>query len=918
MKPLTASHSISITELVERLETDIHRGLDGQEVAQRLARWGANRLAQRAGVSKLRRLASQFQSLIVGLLLVSAIVAGVLGEWIDSVVIMAIVILNGVLGFLKEQRAEDALAALRKMSSPKALVRRGGKTQSIDASQIVVGDILELDAGVNVAADARLLTSYGLQVMEASLTGESVPSEKSHLDRLPADTLLGDRRNMVFAGTSVTTGRATAIVTATGMATEIGSIADLLQQTDTEQTPLQLRLAEMGRLIVVGCLIIVSIIFLLQWLRGGELIEVFLTSVSLAVAAVPEGLPAIVTIALAIGLSRMAKKNAIIRRLTSVETLGCVSVICTDKTGTLTSNEMTVTELRIPGAYFGVSGSGYTPKGRVVLEHADSSPNEEHAAASSIESRLEKAEGDLAWLLRVGALCNNARWSWNESTQRAETIGDPTEIALLVAASKVKQATTALQVELLHENSFDSDRKMMSQIYRLPDEAIVLVAKGAPEVIVSRATRIRQKGCERDLNEDDKRKIAKDNMEMADRALRVLALAYHPIDNKSFDYADESSLTFLGLVGMMDPPRQEVKDAVARCASAGIRPIMITGDHPGTAMAIAGTLGIADHKEALITGLELQAMSDELLQEKIHDFSVFARVSAEHKLRVVNAWRARGHVVAMTGDGLNDAPAVKAANIGIVMGITGTDVAKEASDMILTDDNFATIVNAVEEGRGIYENIQKVFHYLLACNASEVIFMFVSSLIGWPAPLLPIHILWINLVTDGMPALSLATEPLEKQLMLRRPRSPQEAFLKSRRIAAIALQGSLMAFVALVAFGLYPHDATGDLATARTAAFCTIALTQIFFAMGCRSFDKTMPQVGPFSNPGLVWATIGSALFQIAIVSIAWFSGFLNTTPLAAIDWLWIIGLSLLPVTVVECFKLAWPTVRHAHRFAAS
>ena len=899
-------YTLPASDVVQRLQSDSESGLSDQEAANRLQQFGENRLAVAAGTPRWKRMLSQFQSLIIGLLIASAVIAGLLGEWIDAIVIFAIVVVNGVLGFLQEDRAEKALEALRKLAAPKAKVRRNGTVQTIAADHLVKGDIIEIEAGDNVAADARIITSYGLQVSEASLTGESHPSEKSSATITPHETVLGDRRNMVYSGTTAIAGKARAVVTATGMATEIGSIAGMLQQTESEPTPLQRRLAELGRVMVGGCLAIVSVIFVLQWVRGGKLFEVFLTSVSLAVAAVPEGLPAVVTITLAIGLSRMAKKNAIIRKLPSVETLGCISVICSDKTGTLTSNQMTVTEIRIAETRFSVSGSGYSNHGRVVLEHTEGVNRGAADTSPEVQHRLEQSNAEMAWLLRVAAMCNNAQWSWDAVKLQADTQGDPTEVALLVAASKVPQATAALQVQMLHENPFDSDRKMMSQVYRLPDESYLLVAKGAPEVLEHQSTRIREHGIERAIEERDVLQIQKNNSEMADRALRVLGLACRSTTENSDDWLKEDDLTFLGLVGMIDPPRPEAADAVERCFTAGVRPVMITGDHPATALAVAIMLRIADTGTIAITGSELEAMSDQELAGCVEQFSVYARVSAQHKLRVVNALRSRGHVVAMTGDGVNDAPAVKAADIGIVMGVTGTDVAKESSDMILTDDNFATIVNAVEEGRGIYENIQKFLHYLLACNTSEVLFMFVSSLTGYPIPLVPIQILWINLVTDGIPAISLAMEPIEKDLMTRPPRDPSEAFLPTRRMLKIAAHGSLMACVALFAFWIYFSYWKTSIEHARTIAFCNIALTQVFFSMGCRSFTKTMPQVGPFSNPSLVVAIVGSVAIQVAVVSIPWSAGLLGATPLTLNDWLIVFGLSLIPVTIVELTKIVY------------
>lgn len=899
----------SVENVVTHLQTDPNNGLSAIAAADRLKTMGPNRLTQAVGVPMWRRFISQFLNLIIGLLFVSAILAAVMGEWIDAITIIAIVLLNGILGFLQEDRAERALAALKKLAAPFATVLREGKLQQIATEDLVPGDIVQHQAGDKISADARLVSAYGLQVLEASLTGESVAIEKTHSTVHDESTPLGDRRNMLYSGTTIASGKATAVIVATGMNTEIGAIAGLLQQNDSDPTPLQRRLAELGRTLVFCCLGIVTVIFCLQLWRGGSLMETFLTSVSLAVAAIPEGLPAVVTITLAIGLGRMAKRRAIIRKLPSVETLGCVNVICTDKTGTLTSNEMTVTEIRIPGGIFHLSGSGYSPNGKIVLHHLTAPHPGDKSMMAQNGPHVVCAESNLERLLKVGAMCNNATWAWDNDKHVANYQGDPTEIAILVAAAKGKHTGLPMDVTLLHENPFDSDRKMMSQVYRLPDDSLFLVAKGAPEVIARQCSHVQELEDTRTFHEVDKKWITSESSDMAGQTLRVLALACRtlaPHETDRSHWESETGLIFLGLVGMMDPPRPEAADAVLRCVAAGIKPVMITGDHPATAMAIAKTLKIASEDSTMLTGEELRRLSDTDLNGRVTNCSVYARVSAKDKLRVVNAWRTLGNVVAMTGDGVNDAPAIKAADIGIVMGITGTDVAKEASDMMLTDDNFATIVNAVEEGRGIYENIQKFLHYLLACNASEVLFMFVSSLVGFPSPMVPIQILWINLVTDGVPALSLALEPIEKHLMTRPPRNLNESFLPMRRIIAILSHGSLMAIVALIGFYSFYRGSAEQLEKARTVAFCTIAFTQVFFSVGCRSFSKTMPQLRPFSNMAVVYAVAGTILLQIAVISWPFSASLLGATPLAWEDWIPILLLSLIPVSIFEIGKLIY------------
>ncbi len=833
------------------------------------------------------------------LLVIAAIIAGVMGEWIDTVAILAIVLLNGLLGFFQEARAEQALAALHRMTAPQARVLRNGTLHLLPSKQLVTGDVIELEAGDFVPADARLVRSFGLQTLEAALTGESTPSTKVCVDLLNENTALGDRRNMVFFGTTISAGKATALVTATGMRTELGHIAGLLQQTVQEQTPLQRRLEQLGRVLVVACLAIVAVIFVTQLLRGGSLVEVFLTSVSLAVAAIPEGLPAVVTITLAIGLQRMARRNAIIRRLPSVETLGCVTIICSDKTGTLTRNEMTVRKVWLPDREYEVTGEGYEPTGEFLTTGLK--PSEGTNERNPVSAHQD---ADLAWLLQIASTCNNAHWSWSEQDRKVESFGDPTEIALLVAAEKYRPKETPGPMELVHESPFDSDRKMMSQVYRRSEHDYVMLAKGAPEVIRDRSLQLHRNGQLIPMHDHDIELIRHHSRRLADEALRVLAIAYRPATADKDDWQGEERLVFLGLLGLLDPPRHEVRDAVARCRSAGIKPVMITGDHHHTALAIARMLNIADADDEAMTGHQLNAIDDHQLGEQVERFKVFARVTAEHKLRVVNALRSRQQVVAMTGDGVNDAPAVKTADIGIVMGITGTDVAKEAADMVLTDDNFASIVNAVEEGRGIYENIQKFLSFLLSSNASEVIFMFSASLIGWPSPLLPVQILWINLVTDGIPAIALAMEPLEPQLMTRAPRPVSEPVLPARRIFSILFFGLALAITAGSLFGYALIVQERSLDVARTIAFCTLTCSQVFFSVGCRSFTKTMPELGLFSNPVLMYAVAGSIVLQVAVVSWSWTAHLLNVVPLGLSDWAIIISVSLIPVSLIEIGKL--------------
>jgi len=885
-----------LASLVASLGSDIRNGLSQKDAADRLARDGKNVLQMAKTAPWWKRLASQFYNRMIALLIAAAIIAGFLGDWIDTAAILAIVVLNALLGFFQEQRAEQAMGALNRLSAPQSKTKRDGITTLIPAEQLVVGDIISLEAGDRMPADARLVDEFGLQTLESSLTGESTPVFKRANTELPPGTPLADRVNSLFAGTSVTAGKATAIVTATGMNTEIGGIARLLQQTEADQTPLQRRLAELGGILVRVCLSLVAVIFVLQWLRGGKLVDVLLTSVSLAVAAIPEGLPAVVTVTLAIGMQRMAKRNALIRKLPSVETLGCVTVICTDKTGTLTQNEMTVRKLWVLDRTWRVDGQGYSSKGDIhLLKASTDSPN----AAGHPET--------LVRLLQYADGCNNAIWSRETASKPATSLGDPTEIALKVVAAKAGVVSGWTLDDLVHENPFESDRKRMSQVYRDESGGLLMIVKGAPEEVLAVSSHYLQECDSVALLDEHRQRVLERNSEMASEALRVLAVGYRKVSESPADWQSESDLTFIGLIGMLDPPRREAKEAVQRCRNAGIRPIMITGDHPETAIAIAKEVGIAESDIRVMVGSAIDSNSERDLAKKIMDYSVVARVTAEHKLRVVNAWKSHGHIVAMTGDGVNDAPAVKAADIGVVMGITGTDVAKEAADMVLTDDNFVSIVNAVEEGRGIYENIRKFLQFLLACNSSEVMFMFAASLIGWPSPLLAIQILWINLVTDGIPALALASEPLGKDLMTRPPRPINESILNWESGRVILVHGLLMAIVTLTGFAWSYQGTPERLDEARAVAFCILTLTQIFYSMACRDLDRIMPSVGLFSNPFLVFAMVGSVAIQLAAITIPWSAEILGLQAMPWSDVPMILLLSLIPVTLVELKKMLFP-----------
>jgi Ca2+-transporting ATPase len=895
-----AWHALSPIGAAERLGVDPAVGLSSAEALARRERVGENVLREAPPPPLWQKLVRQFQEIVIWILLAAAVISGLVGEWADAAAIAAIVIVNALIGFFQEERAMQALAALRRLSTPLARVRRDGQAKQLAARELVPGDRIELEAGDNVPADARLLKASSLRLQEAALTGESEPVAKTASAMLEPDTPLGDRINLVHAGTVVAAGHATAVVTATGMQTELGQIASLLERGEPEVTPLQRRLAELGRLLIVVCLFVVGVIFLLELWRGGNLWEVLLRAVSLAVAAVPEGLPAVVTLVLAIGLKRMVQRNALVRRLPSVETLGSVTVICSDKTGTLTRNEMTVRELVTSAARYAVSGTGYTPHGefhRVGAERQRATVVPRH-------------QPDLVRLLSIAGRCNNAQVVPTGDGEGWRVVGDPTEGALVVAAVKAGIDREDPDEPIVVEVPFDSERKRMSVVVRSRQGPHLLYAKGAPEMLLSCCTAEEREGQAMLLDARRRREILAVADEMASRALRVLACGWKvygaPLSPGCISAADENDLVFAGLIGMIDPPRDEVRAAVRTCRAAGIRPVMITGDHPATALAIGRELGMADGPAGtgVLTGREVDTLSEESLVAVVPRVSVYARVSATHKLRVVQAWQQNGDVVAMTGDGVNDAPAVRAADIGIAMGITGTDVTKEASDMVLTDDNFASIVAAVEEGRGIYDNIQKFIHYLLSCNAGEVILMFVAAVAGWPAPLAAIQILWLNLVTDGLPALALGLEPPESDIMQRSPRPPRQPVIPLRRGGMILLHGGIVAAVAIATFWWAWRGDPSRLPHARTVTFCVASFSQLFFALGCRSDRQLVWTQGLTSNPALLLAILISGLLQVSVVMLPFAQPVFEVGTALGMEWFVVLGAALVPLTVIETCKL--------------
>ena len=910
--PHTPWHGLAVEEVASRLGTDPVRGLTAAEAERRIATGGPNALREAAPEAWWKKFLRQFQELMTWILLVAAGLAGLMGDWADAAAIAAIVLVNAIIGFFQEERALEALSALERLAAPVAKTVRDGQLHAIPSRLLVPGDLIELEAGDHVPADARLVEGFGLRVQESALTGESVPVGKEPAVALAVETPLGDRRSIVHAGTVVAAGRGAALVVATGMDTELGRIAGLLVRSGPEATPLQRRLAELGRLLIVVCLAVVAIIVLLEVWRGGGLLavwrrgglgEVMLRAVSLAVAAVPEGLPTVVTVVLAIGVQRMVARNALVRRLPSVETLGSVTVICSDKTGTLTRNEMTVREIVTGTGRFRVTGAGYAPQG-AFFRAAGAGEDEQPVTVA--------AASDLALLLTIGARCNNATVHPTGDGRGWQVVGDPTEGALVVAALKAGVAAEDQAEPTVFEIPFDSDRKRMSVVVRRRDGGRTVYVKGATEAVLPQCAAELRDGSAVPLTEERRRELLAAATAMAHGALRVLSLACREMPaEESLDSEPariERDLVHVGLVGMIDPPRDEARQAVQRCRTAGIRPVMITGDHPATALAIGRELGMADGTRAagrVVTGADLDGMSEERLAAEVAEIGVYARVSAEHKLRVVRAWQRQGDVVAMTGDGVNDAPAIKAADIGIAMGITGTDVTKEASDMVLTDDNFASIVSAVEEGRGIYDNIQKFIHYLLSCNAGEVMTMFVAALAGWPAPLAAIQILWLNLVTDGLPALALGLEPPERDIMERNPRPPKEPVITRRRGAVILAHGALVAAVTIAVFWFSWRGSTDErvIRHAQTLTFCVAAFAQLFFAIGCRSDRFTAFGLGFFRNPALLLAIAVSALLQVTVVTLPFTRPVFEVGSDVGRGWLLVIGLALVPVTTIELAK---------------
>lgn len=906
----TAWYTKTTQTVLDELQTELTNGLTEAEATSRLGKYGSNELVERGGKPPWRILWEQFTSTMVLILIAAAVVSGFLGKVTETAAISAIVLLFGILGFVQEYRAEQAMAALKKLTVPNVRVRRGGTVREISAKLLVPGDVLLLEAGNLVPADARLIESFNLRIQEAALTGESEPVEKESAAITKPDLPLGDRRNMAYMGTVVTYGRGTAVVAETGMNTELGKIATLIQDVQEEMTPLQQRLDQVGKQLAVFGVLVAALVMVLGVVRGESVSEMFLTAVSVAVAVVPEGLPAVVTVTLALGAQRMLRRHALVRKLPAVETLGSVTVICSDKTGTLTENRMTVTIIDVAGHYLELAGTS---------KHPAPSLGESDHWRELFTSQPPAVELTLA----SAALCNDASLQPDPKSGRYLAVGDPTEGALLVAASQAGLLKSSLEAALprVAELPFDSDRKRMTTIHSLPtdrsqlpsslsllqtvDANYVAFTKGAVDGMLDISSHVwHNNGVER-LDAPWLERVQRANDQMAQNGMRVLGIAFQPLQElpTRLDTVLEQNLVFVGLTGMIDPPRPEVKTAVQTCKTAGIRPIMITGDHPLTARFIAYDLGITENGRVK-TGQDLGRMTPEEMEQVVEEVSVYARVSPEHKLRIVETLQKKGHVVAMTGDGVNDSPALKRADIGIAMGITGTDVSKEASEMVLVDDNFATIVAAVEEGRVIYDNIRRFVKFSIAGNIGKVGVMLFAPFLGINVALLPLQLLWLNLLTDGLLGLGLGVEPAEKNTMKRPPRSRQASLFSDGVGSQIVWVGLLIGVVALAVGRLYFDPANPEDTTWQTMMFTVLAFLQIGQALASRSSDVTFAALGIRSNPTLLWLAIVVFALQLVAIYVPFLDEFFQVVSLALPDLLLCIGLGSLAFVAIEAEKL--------------
>lgn len=914
-------HTVPIAEVLQTFNTHYQNGLSSEEAAARLRQYGPNELQEPSRPGFLARLWAQLNNFLVLILIAASLISLALGDTIEAGAIIAIVLLNAILGVIQESRAEEALAALRKMAAPEAHVIRDGRQITIPARELVPGDIVILETGNYVPADIRLIEAVNLQIEEAALTGESVPVHKRADTVLDREIPLGDRNNTAFMSTVVTYGRGRGVVVATGMHTQIGLIAQMLQSTESELTPLQVKLDQLGKTLGWGALVICALVFLIGWLREGHPLEMFIVAISLAIAAVPEGLPAVVTISLALGMQRMIRRHALIRHLPAVETLGSTTVICSDKTGTLTQNEMTVVRLYAGQMMVTVTGEGYTPQGQFLNNGEEVDPRE---------------HPDIQLALTAAALCNDAYLETSgtgDGRRVYRMIGDPTEGALVVAAAKAGLWKSTLEQELprVAEIPFEAERKRMTTIHKVegyqakgqrgnewlelgnPSSSIgsspqyLVFVKGAPDLVLERCAWRSVEGRRVPLGEEDRRYLLEINRRMAADALRVLAVAYRELADvppQPDAEAIEQGLTFAGLLGMIDPARPEVKPAIEVARRAGIKTVMITGDYRETAIAIAREIGLLRSHGIVLTGRELDEMTDEELVRVIGEVDVYARTSPQHKMRIVEALKAQGHIVAMTGDGVNDAPALKRADIGVAMGITGTDVAKETADMVLTDDNYASIVAAVEEGRIIYSNIRKFVFYLLSCNVGEILIIFLATLAGWPLPLTAIQLLWLNLLTDGAPALALGLEKGDPDIMDRPPRRPEEPVINREMAWRVALQGVTDVVAVLGAFLLGNPFNPATLDVAESMAFTTLVTSELLRAYAVRSEHHSVFAIGVFSNRYMQYAVLASLGLLLLVVYVPFLNPIFNTHPLSLRHWLAMLPFIVLPAAIFELTKL--------------
>ncbi|KEZ50036.1 calcium-translocating P-type ATPase, SERCA-type [Metabacillus indicus] len=874
-------HEVKPEEVLESIHSSRENGLSEKDVQKRVRHHGFNELKEAEKPSAFLVFLEQFKDFMVLVLLAATLISGLLGEYIDAIAIIAIVLVNGILGFFQEQKAEKSLQALKEMSAPQVQALREGEWTRIQSKDLVPGDIVKFSSGDRIGADLRLLEAKSLEIEESALTGESLPVAKCTNALSDSHAGIGDLVNMAFMGTLVTRGNGVGVVVATGMNTAMGQIADLLQSAETLETPLQRRLEQLGKILIIVALALTCLVVAVGVIQGHALYDMFLAGVSLAVAAIPEGLPAIVTVALSLGVQRMIKQRSIVRKLPAVETLGCASVICSDKTGTMTQNKMTVTHIWSGGTTWKLSGTGYQPKGEFFIND---------------QKVLVKDSRPLQQILTFGMLCNTAEITEKDDDYVLD--GDPTEGAMAVAAMKAGLSRESLlnQFKLVEEFPFDSTRKMMSVIIEDKNGKRFAVTKGAPDILLKKLDFVLWGEKQHAVSSKYEAEIMGAIDSLASQALRTIAVAFKPVAVQSVyhQHEVERNLVFLGLQGMIDPPRPEVKQAVKECRQAGIKTVMITGDHANTARAIASQLDLLPPNGKVLDGAALSAMSDEELVAVVEDVYVFARVSPEHKLKIVKALQSRGHVVAMTGDGVNDAPAIKSADIGISMGITGTDVAKEASSLILVDDNFATIKLAIKEGRNIYENIRKFIRYLLASNVGEILVMLFAMLLALPLPLVPIQILWVNLVTDGLPAMALGLDQPEGDLMQRKPRHHKEGVFARGLGWKVISRGFLIGAVTLAAFMIVYYRDPENLIYAQTIAFATLVMAQLIHVFDCRS-ERSVFLRNPFENLYLVGAVISSILLMLGVIYYAPMQPIFHTVPILARDWLLVLGLSAIP-----------------------